>query len=847
MPSAANLAPPTLTQCGRCGSGIDASAPERTCLHCLVTDLAGLDSADWMASAASSSSLEIGGFALGKQIGHGGMGQVFLAQQRSPAREVAVKLLMPHLLGSDESRRRFLAESAALAELEHRGILPLYASGEEDGRPWIAMKLAKGGSLAAHKGKWIGRSQAAAEMMAHLADAMQHAHARGIIHRDLKPANILLDANDQAWVADFGLAKWRHAAEAHTLSYELMGTPAYMAPEVAQQGAKAATTASDIYGLGAILYELLTGQAPYVAASPTEILVKLAANDPVPPRTIQAAIPRDLEVICLRALERTPLRRYETAAGLAADLRRFLAGDPVLARPQSTGEKIWRWVRKHPWPTGLAAALVLVAGLSTGKIVSQNTTLTARNDALTQAQAGWKSAQGDAEGRVTYAVDVLAPQLEDLGRSDIMEDIFTDIGKYFSRRNEDSKDGISLLRRVKFLIAWSRNLRYQGRVTAASEKLKEAQSLAEFSVQQPHPPVEAWIAQAQVNRRLAEFAALSEIIPDPAKYMSAATTAITQGLTISPNHPEMLLSQAEVLGEQCDQFLIARLPEKPDFEQFEIAWQKAIQANPQTTPQEQRAMLQGQAKVPYLRAKAAELRKDWVSAESHHRQYLAAHQDLCEREPNVPVHRLNIAIANSRIAQAITAQGSAATHPETGLEMQETAEQMLAKLTQEDHRNSRYKAEYGLLLMHKGRPFFTANNFAEAADILGRAYQLLKEIPDGTRIDLDESKYRLYKTLLPSLSKTSQGDAACATSRDALNYLVEKYQSRPSKWKDPLLFIVEAHCIIHGKFLQTEIAKSTLEQALATLDLQEIPARDWPQTREKLIWYLHNLHSSKLP
>lgn len=384
--------PPVTTtdvRCGRCGSAVTAEGD--TCTHCLLTDLMGPEgeeifSCDQMEAVPSLKSG--GGFILGDEIGHGGMGQVFRAQQISPAREVAVKLLMPHLLSSAESRRRFLAEGAAMAELEHPGILPLYACGEEDGRPWIAMKLATGGSLSSQRAKWVGRWIEACKLVALLADAMQHAHARGLIHRDLKPANILLDEAGRPWVADFGLAKWRQSEGHFTLSQELMGTPAYMAPEVAAEGVKGATTASDIYGLGAILYELLTGQPPYIDKSPVEILRKLSSADPTPPRSVQPAVPRDLEVVCLRAMDREPGKRYETAALFAADLRRYLSGQPVLARPQSTREKFGRWVRQHPWPAGLAAALALVTGISGAMIVNQNKTLRSRNDALTNALAG---------------------------------------------------------------------------------------------------------------------------------------------------------------------------------------------------------------------------------------------------------------------------------------------------------------------------------------------------------------------------------------------------------------------------------------------------------------------------
>src|SRR6185436_10843502 len=251
-------------------------------------------------------------------------------------------MLLPQQLASVEMRERFRLEIQAIAGLEHPSILPVYQVGEHDRLPYFTMKYASRGTLTERIGKLSGHWRAIAELMATLADAVQFAHERGVLHRDLKPGNILFDDEGRAYVSDFGLAKLVSAESDLTRSLEMLGTPHYLAPEIAAHSAKEATTASDIYSLGAILYELLAGRPPSDAQGVPALLRQITDTEPAPPgqvwkkrnaeRPHGSDAPRDLEVIALKCLAKEPAKRYGSARELAEDLRRWLEGRTILGR-----------------------------------------------------------------------------------------------------------------------------------------------------------------------------------------------------------------------------------------------------------------------------------------------------------------------------------------------------------------------------------------------------------------------------------------------------------------------------------------------------------------------------------
>jgi WD40 repeat protein len=325
-------------------------------------------------------------------LGKGGMGIVYHARQVSLNRPVALKMLKAGVLAGDDGLRRFQNEAEAVALLDHPGIVPVYEIGEYAGQNYFSMKLVSGGSLAERLTAYKDNPKATGSLLAQLADAVHHAHMRGILHRDLKPANILIDAEGQGHITDFGLAKRVEADIDMTASGAVLGTPAYMAPEQATGGRGAITTATDVHGLGSVLYALITGQAPFAGDSVVDTLTRVKEQPPELPRRLNSRLPRDLEVICLKCLEKDPRRRYASAQAVADDLRAWIESRPISARPASRLEKAVKWARRRPAIAALSALVVLSSLIGVGGILFQwREAVVARRAALEKAQAEAKA------------------------------------------------------------------------------------------------------------------------------------------------------------------------------------------------------------------------------------------------------------------------------------------------------------------------------------------------------------------------------------------------------------------------------------------------------------------------
>jgi WD40 repeat protein len=322
-----------------------------------------------------------GDYVLLEEISRGGMGVVYKARQTSLNRVVALKMTLAGQLAAPADLQRFRTEAEAAAHLDHPHIVPIYEVGQHEDRPYFSMKLIEGGSLSqrmsdfglpAPDTKTVADGQTSisspnlvntrqikiVRLMARLARAIHYAHERGILHRDLKPANILLDANDEPHITDFGVAKRVEGGAGMTQTGAILGTPGYMAPEQAA-GKKDLSAGVDIYSLGAILYELLTGKPPFREETALDTLLRAVNSEPVSPRSVNGKIDRDLETICLKCLEKEPGRRYASAGALAEELESWLAGAPITARPVGTTERLWRWCRRNPTLAGLSAAAVV--------------------------------------------------------------------------------------------------------------------------------------------------------------------------------------------------------------------------------------------------------------------------------------------------------------------------------------------------------------------------------------------------------------------------------------------------------------------------------------------------------
>jgi WD40 repeat protein/serine/threonine protein kinase/tetratricopeptide (TPR) repeat protein len=299
------------------------------------------------------------------ELGRGGMGVVYLARQVALCRTVALKMILAGRLAGDEERQRFLAEAEAVAALNHPGIVQVFERGTHDGRPFFSLEFCPGGSLASKLADNPMPPREAARLVEQVTRAVQAAHDRGIVHRDLKPDNVLIAEDGAPKVTDFGLAKRMEVADGLTVTGAVLGTPSYIAPEQAQ-GSKDVGPAADVYALGAILYECLTGRPPFKAATTHETLLQVIGDEPVPPRRLNTRAPADLETISLRCLQKTPKQRYATAGQLADDLARFLRGEPIVARPVGTLERGWRWCRRN---RSLAAAVGLALTGLLGSLV----------------------------------------------------------------------------------------------------------------------------------------------------------------------------------------------------------------------------------------------------------------------------------------------------------------------------------------------------------------------------------------------------------------------------------------------------------------------------------------------
>jgi tetratricopeptide (TPR) repeat protein len=301
------------------------------------------------------------------ELGRGGMGVVYKARQIGLNRFVALKTLLAGGHASLSDLARFLREAEVIARLRHPNIVQVYEVGECGGLPYFSLEFCPGGSLAAKLAGTPLPPRKAAELVGIVAKAVHTAHTHDIVHRDLKPGNILLDEDGTPKVTDFGLAKKLDSGDGPTRTGAIMGTPSHMAPEQASEGAKSVGRAADVYALGAILYELLTGRPPFRAATNLQTLHQVIHDDPVPPGRLQPGLPRDLETIALKCLQKEPARRYASAQALADDLARFRAGEPIVARPVGLPERAWRWARRNPRAAALAAAWVVgVAGSLAG-------------------------------------------------------------------------------------------------------------------------------------------------------------------------------------------------------------------------------------------------------------------------------------------------------------------------------------------------------------------------------------------------------------------------------------------------------------------------------------------------
>src|SRR2546423_10681572 len=358
--------------CRKCGAAIPPNSPQQSCGACLLeTGLGSVEperevnadpSTPLKTSPAPSPMLrDFGDYELLEQIGRGGQGVVFRARQKSLNRTVALKVISLGQWASEAHLKRFRREAEAAASLDHAGIVPIYEVGERDGSCYFSMKFIEGGQLDEVVRDTAMSTRQAAELIAKVARTVHYAHEHGILHRDIKPGNILLDAKGEPHLTDFGLARLVEAESTVTRTREVLGTPSYMAPEQAAGETSKVGKATDVYGLGAVLYQLLTDHPPFAGGTTYETIKVLLETDPRQPRQLNPKIDRDLSTICLKCLEKDPQRRYPSALVLAEDLERWLKHEPIQARRTGIFARGKKWVQRNPTRALLTASLIALA------------------------------------------------------------------------------------------------------------------------------------------------------------------------------------------------------------------------------------------------------------------------------------------------------------------------------------------------------------------------------------------------------------------------------------------------------------------------------------------------------
>jgi len=681
-------------KCRTCGVELPATVRMTQCERCTTSGELLLSHFSTVAPAPENvaaplreDGIDLGDYVLLNEIARGGMGSVYRARQKSLNRIVAVKRPLPGISADPERVRRFRTEAESVAALSHPNIIPVFESGEWNGEQFFSMAYVEGQSLGEILRKRTVTPMEAARYVKKIADAIHHAHQRGVLHRDLKPANIIVDRQDEPRVADFGIACLLRGNEEND-SAKVVGTANYMAPEQIQPGSKPLSVATDVYALGGILYHLLTGRPPFDGENREEIFWSAYYEEPVPPTQLNPKIPRDLEAICLKALEKRPEQRYASAQSMADDLVRFEHRRPVVARPVSAPVRLWMWTRRNPFTALLLASLAaaLVVGIGAQMLAIERI----------------RSARAASEGFIGFMNQDLADNLRQVGRLDLMEKINARAEDYYTNYAALGDSGY-LERKARFFensAATEEELGHLGRADAyAAEAERIYQEQSQFL------PTEArWkrlLSRVRVLRlNIAKDGGLRS---EANAHGEVASLAANEALALNPTDRTNRANVAQVLLAKVDIWVLQNRAEisATNVTQAEKLLREATGSGA-SDPDWELSL----ANCAYYRARISQLRGAYDSALSRFTEYLSGMQELAARYPRNNRWQYELAVANAQVAAALTQlKQTAAAQPYV-----ETFERLAHNLSSLDPRNATWLSLYGKSLAWRGVAENTLNS-----------------------------------------------------------------------------------------------------------------------------------------
>jgi serine/threonine protein kinase/Flp pilus assembly protein TadD len=705
-----------------------------------------------------------GDYELVEEIGRGGMGVVYKARQRSLRRAVALKMIRAVNTASPGDVRRFQAEAEIIANLDHPNIVPIYEVGEHQGQHYFTMKLIEGGSLTQrlddiglplvdretgrnangevrHAAQTAERQAAIARLMIAVAQAVHYAHERGLLHRDLKPANILLDTQGRPHVTDFGLAKHRQEDPGLTQSGAIVGTPSYMAPEQAAGRRRDLTTAADVYSLGAILYELLTGWPPFRAETPLETLRLVTERDPVRPRTLNPLVNRDLETICLKCLNKEPGQRYSSAEALADDLQCFLEDRPIRARRPTALERLRKWSRRHR-PAAIAAAVVLfcmVCFLALA-VLRIDQMRSRAEEALRQAeQAAWEaqlqSARADREReraeanfrRARDAVDQMYTELAEKTLAEIplaRQELLENAVRFYSEFARTNRDNPELRHQVGLAYRRLGDLEHQiGHQERATAAYRQALNLFErLAADSPQSAV--YRAElARTDHQLGTLFRTTGRTAEADRAYAKAQTLMEKVASEEPAVPEHRLELAYLHADRGELFVeTGRYAEAEQTYRQAISLEEKIIAEAPQTPEYRSGLattLIGLGRLLQSRG------RPYADVEVLLRKALAIQQDLVTEFPSKPDYRRDLAVIYHDLAKPLLTAG----RPAEVERSYQQALSILRKLAADFPNRPDYQAQLGVTYRDLGRFLQGIGRTQEAERALAQARAIQEKLP----------------------------------------------------------------------------------------------------------------------